>query len=198
MIAPKESYPLSWPERWPKPTYRQRSPFGDRSIAVARDQVMEELFRLGARDVIISSNLRLRGDGTPLGNQSQPADPSVAVYFNLKGKPHVMACGKWNRAQDNLWAIAKHIEALRGQERWGVGSIERAFAGYTAIPERTGGLSWWDVLGVPINAGEQQIKDAYRAKAKTLHPDSGSAPDADAMVKLNEAYRMATSQKGAQ
>jgi DnaJ-class molecular chaperone len=76
-----------------------------------------------------------------------------------------------------------------------VGSIERAFTGYVALPEKAGGLSWWDVLGVPINATEEQVTSAYRAKAKIFHPDSGSAPDHEAMVKLNEAYTMATSQK---
>lgn len=108
----------------------------------------------------------------------------------------MMACGKWNRAQDNIWAIAKHVEALRGQERWGVGSIEQAFRGYTALPEKSGGVSWWEVLGVAMNASEEQVQAAYRSKAKLLHPDVNRDPDAATkMIQLNEAYRMATSQR---
>lgn len=200
--APREAYPLSWPERWPKPVYRCRSRFGasrfnssGHSIEKAREFLFAELSRLGARSVILSSNLRLRLDGMPISGQAQPADPSVAVYFTLKERPHVLACGAWDRAQDNIWAIAKHVEALRGQERWGVGSIERAFAGYTAIPEKTGGVSWWEVLGVPINASEEQISAAYKAKAKIFHPDSGSAPSHEAMVALNAAYAFAMDQR---
>jgi hypothetical protein len=200
MSAPQESYPLTWPEGWQKPQYRTRSQFGNsqyrggpHTIEKAREFLFSELSRLGARRVVLSSNLRLRGDGLPISGQSQPADPSIAVYFTLKEKPRVLACGKWDRAQDNMWAIAKHIEAMRGQERWGVGSIERAFTGYIAIPEKTGGVSWWDELGVPINASEEQLNAAYKAKAKILHPDVGG--DAEKFARLNEAYRMATSQK---
>jgi hypothetical protein len=202
--APQESYPLSWPEGWKKPAFRRRSNFGNsdyrggpHTIEKAREFVFSELRRLGARSIILSSNLRLRLDGLPISGQSQPADPSVAIYFTLKEKPHVLACGEWDRAQDNLWAIGKHIEALRGQGRWGVGSIERRFTGYTAIPEKTGGVSWWEILGVAVNATEEQIAAAYKAKAKIFHPDAGSAPDHEAMVRLNEAYTMATNQRAA-
>lgn len=214
MNAPKEAYPLTWPDGWPKPKHRVRARFAgsttfeskrydgttytskrkrEHSIEEARVYMFQELQRLGASNIILSSNLRLRSDGMPISGQRTPDDSSIAVYFNLKGKPHVLACGKWDRPQDNIWAIAKHVEALRGQERWGVGSIEQAFRGYTALPEKAGGLSWWDILGVPINSTEEQVTVAYRTKAKTLHPDVGG--DADAFAKLNEAYRMATSQK---
>lgn len=215
MIAPKEAYPLSWPDRWPKPKFRERARFSGRTseqrqsydgtiktfsrkrehtIEESRVYLFAELDRLGASSVILSSNLRLRADGNPVSGQRMPDDPSIAVYFTLKQKPHVLACGKWDRAQDNIWAIAKHVEALRGQERWGVGSIEQAFRGYTAIPEKSGGLSWWDVLGIAMNASEEQVKTAYRTKAKIYHPDSGTA-NHEEMVRLNEAYRMATSPK---
>lgn len=202
--APQESYPLTWPDGWKKASFRRRSQFGNsiykggpHTIEKAREFVFSELRRLGARGIVLSSNLRLRQDGLPISGQSQPSDPSVAVYFTLKEKPRVLACGEWDRAQDNLWAIGKHIEALRGQERWGVGSVERAFTGYTAIPEKTGGVSWWEILGVTVNASEEQITEAYRTKAKILHPDSGTMPNHEGMVVLNEAYRMATSQKRA-
>lgn len=197
MNAPKEAYPLSWPERWPKPPHRWSSQFGDRSIAAARDEVMRQLGMLGARGVIISSNLRLRQDGLPMGGQAQPADPSVAVYFTLKEKPHVLACGKWNRVQDNLWAIAKDIEATRGKARWGVGTVEQAFRGYQALPETSSGSAWWAVLGVTINATPDQVRDAFRAKAKLYHPDSGTEPNHEKMVEVNRAYEQATQQKGA-
>jgi DnaJ-domain-containing protein 1 len=88
-----------------------------------------------------------------------------------------------------VWAICKHIEALRGQQRWGVGSIEQAFRGYMAIPERTSGSAWWNVLGVTINATPEQVQEAYRAKAKLVHPDLGGT-DAE-MAQVNLAYEEA-------
>jgi DnaJ-domain-containing protein 1 len=71
-------------------------------------------------------------------------------------------------------SIAKHIEALRGQERWGVGSLSQALAGYRlspAAPELPE-LRWWNVLEVSPEATIDEIKLAYRAKAKQAHPDN--------------------------
>jgi hypothetical protein len=110
----------------------------------------------------------------------------VALYFALKEKPVVLACDKWRRVADNIWAIAKHIEALRGQERWGVGSIEQAFRGYMALPERSEASSWWKVLGVALNATPEQIKEAYRRKSLECHPDRGGTDQA--MAEVNLAY----------
>lgn len=201
MTPPKESYPLCWPERWPRTPRHQItwSKFGRTgsglTISKACRCLDDEVRRLGGSNLVISSNLRVRLDGLPYSGQAQPTDAGIAVYFTLKSKPLVLACDRWNKIEENLYAIAKHIEAIRGQDRWGVGSVEQAFAGYTAIPEKTGGLSWWDVLGLPINASEQQVRDAYHKLAKIYHPDSGTNPNHDRMVELNEAYRMATSQK---
>ncbi len=220
MQIPQNAYPLTWPEGWPKPASRERAKFGGRekvqsesvigtqkivntyfrstgshSIETARKFLFAELERLGGVErVVISSNLRLRIDGLPQSGQAQPADPSVAVYFMLKGKPHVLACGKWDRAQDNIWAIAKDIEATRGKLRWGVGTLERAFSGYTAIPEKTGGVNWWEVLEIAMNATEDQVRDAYRRLAKKYHPD-GETPNADLFRAVTEAYKMATAHK---
>lgn len=123
-------------------------------------------------NVVISTNVTLRRDGLPYSNQREPDDTGVAVYFKLDGKPTVLACDKWNTVGDNLWAIAKHIEALRGQERWGVGSIAQAFAGYVALNEKTE-ASCWDTLQISAGATEQQIMDAYRRRARESHPDQG-------------------------
>jgi hypothetical protein len=199
MIAPKESFPLCWPDGWKRTdrNYRRWAKFKNNTLGKCCDECLREVGRLGGSTIVISTNIKPRLDGRPYANQSPPADPGVAVYFVLDGKPVSLACDKWLSVEDNLWAIVKHIEALRGQERWGVGSIARAFAGYTALPGlgQTSGMSWWDVLGVPINANEEQVKDAYHALAKKHHPDVGSEPSGPLFSKINDAYRMATSQR---
>lgn len=138
-----------------------------------------ELTRLRATKQVLSTNVQRRLDGVPYSNRAHPTDPGVAVYFELKGKPVSLACDKWNRVEDNVWAIAKHVEALRGQQRWGVGSIEQAFSGYTALPApgETSGISWWKVLGVAINAEPDQVKAAFRHLAKKHHPDVKGDPE---------------------
>lgn len=200
MNIPQNSYPLTWPEGWPRHKgWRNHARFKNNTLGKCCDEAIAEIRRLSgyhaAEKTIISTNIQARLDGRPYANQKQPSDPGVALYFVFSSKPRVIACDKWATVEDNLWAIVKHIEALRGQERWGCGSLERAFRGYTAIPEKTGGLSWWETLGVAFNASEEQVQDAYHAKAKIYHPDSGVEPDAEKMIEVNLAYQMATSQK---
>lgn len=191
-----EAYPLAWPAGWPRAKSRQRASFskktwdssyrwqstGRLSVADARQRLSDELDRLGARYVTLSTNLETRLDGQPRSNQAEPADPGVAVYFRLDGKDIVLACDKWDRVADNIAAVAKHIDAIRGMDRWGVGSTRQAFAGYEALPAPE---QWWQVLGLSERAGREDIKAAYRQKAREAHPDQGGS-DA-AMARLNAA-----------
>lgn len=186
------AYPLTWPTGWARARTPQRSRFGSYNrkptVAAGRDLVLAELNRMGVRRCILSTNLPLRNDGLPYSNQREPDDTGVAIYFELDGKPCSLACDKWNTVGDNLWAIGKHIEALRGQDRWGVGTLKQAFQGYMALEERTG-PSCWDVLGITPDATEVQIMTAWRDRAKTAHPDTGG--NHDAMTELNRAKDIA-------
>ena len=48
---------------------------------------------------------------------------------------------------------------------------------------------YYDILGVERDASENDIKKAFRRKARELHPDVNKAPDAEEKFKeLNEAY----------
>lgn len=153
---------------------------------------MAEINRLNNRhwnyndnSVIISSNLKLKVDGTPYSQQGEPADSGIAVYFTLvvwRGqkkieRPIVMSCDKWRKTSDNLYAIGKDIEAQRARERWGCTNYEQSFRGYLAIPEKCGGASWWELLGVPSNASKEIIRDRYLVLVKKHHPDVGGNPE---------------------
>lgn len=199
VAPPKESYPLTWPEGWPRTNFSRThrdDPRHSITIGDGCEMVVAELRRIGATGIIISSNLRARLDGQPYSGQAEPAGRGIAVYFQLKNRPTVLACDKWNKVSRNLWAIAKHVEALRGQERWGVGSIEQAFAGYAQLPGigETSGLSWWKELGVAVNADAETIKSAYYKRSKETHPDRGGSHEAQS--RLNEAFELAMQQNG--
>ncbi len=58
---------------------------GARVRARARDDLVAELRRFGAKDVVLSTSVPLRLDGLPLAAARQPDDPGVAVYFSLTG-----------------------------------------------------------------------------------------------------------------
>jgi hypothetical protein len=184
-------YPLTWPRGWPRETFRRGAHFGQRSegatgyvrkrelsVSQAVDRLFPELNRLGARSVILSTNVPTRLDGTPRSDTREPADPGVAVYFELKKKATVLACDRWNRTADNIAAIAAHVEALRAIGRYGVGSVEQAFAGYTALPERATS-DWRAILkfeeGVRVTMAE--VDERFRELARTAHPDAGGTHD---------------------
>lgn len=180
------AYPLSWPVGYPRTAHRRQSSFGTRSSAFAskrptfarvRDLLSAELERLGASKIVLSTNLGLQLDGLPRSGQSMPGDPGVAVYFQLKGKALVLPSDKWDRVECNLMALVKHIEALRGLDRWGVGTVERNFAGYQALPEKGQGLQWYDHLKVPPDAPAELIEQSFKQLAKIAHPDAGGTLD---------------------
>jgi molecular chaperone DnaJ len=53
------------------------------------------------------------------------------------------------------------------------------------------GRDYYEILGVPRDASEQEIKKAYRRLARQYHPDVNKSPEAEARFKeINEAYQV--------
>jgi hypothetical protein len=214
------AFPLSWPDGWPrtKPVNRQRARFESRqrvygqgggswtqgrhlTVDAGRKQLADELDRLHAFDVVLSTNIVLRLDGQPRSGQAEPEDPGVALYFkrlvNLKPQTFALACDKWDRVADNIAALAKHIEAMRGMDRWGVGTLDRVFTGYAALPPpvQTQTRSWREVLGIPDGFKDLgEIEIVYRLAARSAHPDNGGSHDK--MAALNVAIEQARKELG--
>jgi len=113
------------------------------------------------------------------GDFRNPTDPGVAVYFTYRKKPMCLACDKFVLVRHNLRAITLTIQAIRGIERWGASDmIERAFKGFTALPEQ-GSQAWREILEIPPDAKptEEQIDAAYRMAAHVYHPDKGGTAE---------------------
>lgn len=191
-------FPLSWPTGWKRtaPGARQRARFktnrsdpttyrgfGRLTVAEAMGRLTIELDRLGAAAVLLSSNVNIRLDGLPRSGQAEPQDPGVAVYFGLRGKPRCLACDRWTRAADNIASIAAHVAAIRAVDRYGVGTLDQAFAGYSQLPPAA--TEWWIVLGVRADSGREAILDAHRSLAFKHHPDRGGS--AELMARINGA-----------
>lgn len=181
------AYPLAWPDGWPRAKNRRAAPFKV-TLEKALQELGWEIERMGGRLPVVSTNVTRRLDGgMSLRGVPDNGDPGVAVYFQLRGRPKVFACDQFMLVKDNIRAISKTIEALRGIERWGASELmERAFAGFDALPPLR---SPWDVLGIPSGSDKDAIESAYRQKAKAAHPDAGGSNAA--MAELNEARRAA-------
>lgn len=204
-----ERFPLEWPTGWPRTAAanRQRAAFGYRdggdkkplTITVALKRLELQLDLLRATDVVMSTNVRLRvtgmvhGDGKP-----ENGDPGVAVYFRYQKRPLVLACDRWSTVADNINAISGHVDAIRRMDRYGVGRLEQALAGYNRM--LPGRRAWFDVLGLrtlPMmnDDGWQVVEERYRLLATTLHPDKSTGSH-EKFTELSEAYQIAKQEFG--
>lgn len=181
-----EAFPLYWPEDRPRtPTWkRQRSRFNT-GFGAAVNLAVGELRRLGAMHSVVSTNVALRRDGLPLASAKRVDDTGAAVYFMYKGKQVCFACDRWDKVEDNIYAIAKTIDAMRGIARWGTGDmLDAAFTGFASLPAPN---NWRDVLGKPLNLADAENK--YRFLARHNHPDTGGTQEK--MSELNTAIATA-------
>ncbi len=204
----RQSYPLQWPtgQKRTKPADRRHSKFGaipngsfsrePPSAYEAAKDLLHELKLLGAANAVITSQLPTRNDGLPYAD-GRSDDPGIAVWFVLDGHERVFACDHWHRPGENLRAIALSIGAMRGLERWGMSDvIERAFAGFTALPPGAPvKRDWREVFGVQglvdtLMASDTDdliavVKARHRKAIAAAHPDAGG--DAAVAAELNAA-----------
>ena len=187
----RDRYPLAWPAGWKREQNPQWSKFKPGSAYSEAYDVEHQLKMLGATDIIITSNMQYRADGLPYARQSI-SDTGVAVYFKLGGEEQCIPCDKWVKVEENLRAIAKTVEALRGLERWGAKDmVNAAFRGFKALPD---GIvtpppkqDWWVTLDVSPDANAHEVKAAYRELVKLHHPDAGGRPEDFAAIQ--QAYK---------
>jgi hypothetical protein len=185
-----ERFPLSWPAGRPRTQFRTHSRFKT-GWQAAIDALTAELARLGGNKLvdttILSTNVSLRLDGQPRGTAArQVSDPGVAVYFSYKGREVCFACDRWTLVHDNIYAVAKTIEAMRGIARWGTGEmLDAAFRGFAALPPK-GQRPWRELLG-PGSLADVELR--FRELARKAHPDVGGSHDQ--MAELNVALAAA-------
>jgi hypothetical protein len=201
-----EAFPLQWPEGWTRTpdSDRRRAPYKTEPGRIVQN-LRDELRRLGAVGAyVISSNIQLRRDGLPAADSRNPMDPGVAVYWSTETfKDRMIACDKWERAFDNMHAIALAIEAMRAIDRAGATQVvERAFSAFGALPASNSATKvrpWWEVLGFRedmLGALSVEVVDArFRELAKKAHPDKGGSEAA--MSELNYARLHARKHYGA-
>lgn len=203
-----DAYPCRWPDGWDRTReYERKSSRYSVDFVRARDDISRQLKLLGAHEVVLTTNIPLRRDGLPLAGQSEPRDPGVAVYWVERGgwnierqqqeyKQRVIACDHWRKVKENLRAVGVAIEALRALKRSGATQVsDRAFMGFAALPERTGGSSWRTVLALGNGPVSRELLDrTYRVLTMAHHPDRGGTHERMAII--NRAYEDALREIG--
>lgn len=185
-----EAYPLQWPAGWPRTQNPKSSAFRPGSPHGEAVDIGRQLRLMQATKIVINSNMMYKNDGTPYARQGNIEDTGVAVYFTLNGEQQCIPCDKWRALGENLRAINKTIEALRGLDRWGAKEmVNAAFRGFKALPESVivTEAPWYVVLGVEPDAPASFIRNAYRDLVKKHHPDAGGNPEE--FKRITAAYK---------
>ena len=195
-----EAYPLQWPLGY------KRTPAGDKkhaafqtSFAKARDEIIFHLKKMRGSDIIISSNVPLKRDGTPYSvpfgqYKNITDDTGIAVYFIFNKEQKVICCDAYLSLDDNMQAINRTVEALRGIDRWKCSDIiNQTFTGFKALPEKisVNGHAWFEILEVKQTADANEIKEAFRKKAMQYHPDRGG--NIEMFDSIQKAYQQGLS-----
>lgn len=186
------AHPLTWPHGWKRTAAhnRFRARFGKKrsnscgmaniTVAQAAGEVYEQLRLMGFSDwqSILSTNLELKLDGNPRSGQSEPYDTGASVWWRKDADQQykVLAIDQYDRVADNIYAIAKTLEAMRGIGRWGSGEIlERTYTGFTALPspDTASGLDPYQVINALRIMSKDELRLAYRKALSAAHPDKG-------------------------
>ena len=82
-----KSYPLQWPISYKRSITRTESRFKQTSEK-AQTFLRDEIYRLNAKNLVISSNVNVRNDGYLYADMcnSKISDPGVAIYFRYNDK----------------------------------------------------------------------------------------------------------------
>lgn len=112
-------------------------------------------------------------------------DRTAEIEYQLPGcPPVVLRHASQEDFRSNIRVLYLVIEALRLNEARGIGGAMRE--AYLALPAPSSGeRDPYEVLGVRPDASRDVVEAAYRAQAKTAHPDHGGS--AEAMAALNAA-----------
>jgi hypothetical protein len=174
------------------PGYKSRKSATFRVSYSARLDLLEnELRAIRAQDIVIQAGFameQIRNDGWPRSS-ARPTHPAVVLTFRTKRGIVSMPCDTYKNMEDNIYAIAKSLEALRSVDRYGVTQNGEQYRGWTALPEAGKSDSTRKaavtlacyapaLTADQIQADRGAMQEAYRMAAKKAHPDVGGARQA--------------------
>lgn len=201
---------VGWPGMATASYNRKRAPFRI-GYADRLNLLDHELNKLQARDIVIQAQFQpkdIRNDGWPRSS-ARPSGPAIIVSFKGSNGPLSFPCDRYDFWEDNLYAIALSLEALRAVDRYGVTKNAEQYKGWAQLPAADKSATFQDaeqaaqwlavVSGGSSTAAfllvNSTARDAsYRMAAKQLHPDKPGGSTED-FQKLQAAMRILRGEK---
>jgi|SRR5579859_1595977 len=115
-------------------------------------------------------------------NQTE-IDRTVTLSYTKNGKQINLQMGRQARAVDNLRVLYLAIDDMRMNEKRGIAEVLQS--AYMQLNAPKAKKSPYEILGIMPDAPIEVAEAAYKAKARTAHPDAGGS--VEAIKELNEA-----------
>lgn len=107
------------------------------------------------------------------GQNQDELERTVVLTYKLRDKPVKLEMGIQGRAVDNLRVLFLAVQAMRLNEKRGIGKIiEQAYLQLSSpVQER----SPWEVLNIYPGSPLVVAKASYKSLSKEAHPDRGGS-----------------------
>lgn len=190
-----------WP-RTPTSSWRRKSAPFRAGYVDTLEKLEKELGKLRAKNIVVQAYFKerdIRNDGWPRSG-ARPTEPGVVLTFDSMHGTLSLPCDFFDSYEDNLRAIAFHLEYLRRSGMYGVTMSGEQYTGWKKLPDtgssgegfatdegaadylsRHSGVAAADIL-----RSYPWTQDAFRKAALALHPDRGG-DNAD-MALVNAAH----------
>jgi hypothetical protein len=192
---PEQQSRLDWPDEFERtePRDREQYPGGFRvTRSTAFQNVLDELRTWdGVTDVQLDSAAehQKRNSNKPYARASFD-DPGVVVRFTKDGEEMAAACDQWDNPRDNAQDLYHYLHETRMQKQRGTVTAESEYE-KLRLPSGDGDTVAGDppphvVLGVPRDASDEEVREAFREKAKETHSDTGGSTEEFKRVKRSK------------